>query len=78
MPDYQGAAAFAAQDCRATGADIADQTVANALVNGINEHYDSVIGKPLGIGNLGMSCAVVSMMPDPLTSTFHLNVRKAA
>jgi putative isomerase len=77
-PNYQVAAGFAQQGYRAAAADIADKTVANALVNGINEHYDSVTGKPLGVGNLGMSCAIVTMMLDGLTSKHHLKVRKAA
>jgi hypothetical protein len=75
VPNYQVAAAFAKQGYRAIAADIADKTVANALVNGINEHYDSVTGKPLGVGNLGMSCAIVTMMLDKLTSKYHLKVK---
>jgi glycogen debranching enzyme len=78
VPNYQVAAGFAAQGYRAIAADIADKTVANALVNGINEHYDSVTGKPLGVGNLGMSCAIITMMLDQLTSKYHLKVSKAA
>ena len=76
VPNYQVAAGFAQQGYHTIAADIADKTVANALVNGINEHYDSVTGKPLGVGNLGMSCAIVTMMLDQLTSKFHLKVRK--
>ncbi|MCX6929206.1 MAG: hypothetical protein NT154_39210 [Verrucomicrobia bacterium] len=78
VPNYQVAAGFAQQGYPAIAADIADKTVANALVNGINEHYDSVTGKPLGVGNLGMSCAIVTMMLDQLTSKYHLKVRKAS
>ena len=77
VPNYQVAAAFAQQGHRAIAADISDKTVANALVNGINEHYDSVTGKPLGVGNLGMSCAIITMMLDGLTSKHHLKLRKA-
>ena len=78
VPNYQVAAGFAKQGYRVIAADIADKTVANALVKGINEHYDSVTGKPLGVGNLGMSCAIVTMMLDQLTSKYHLKVRKAS
>ena len=76
VPNYQVAAGFAKQGYGAIAADIADKTVANALVHGINEHYDSVTGKPLGVGNLGMSCAIVTMMLDRQTSKYHLKVRK--
>jgi putative isomerase len=74
-PNYQVAAAFAREGYRAIAADLADKTVANALKNGINEHYDSVTGKPLGVGNLGMSCTIVTLMLDRLTSQYHLKVR---
>ena len=30
-------------------ADIADKSIANAIKNGISEHYDLLSGKPLGI-----------------------------
>jgi putative isomerase len=78
VPNYQVASGFAGHGYRAIAADIADKTVANALVHGINEHYDSVTGKPLGVGNLGMSCAIVTMMLDNLTSKYQLRLRKTA
>ena len=78
VPNYQVAAGFARQGYRAIAADIADKTVANALKHGINEHYDSVTGKPLGVGNLGMSCAIVTMMLDKQASRYHLKVKGAA
>ncbi len=78
VPNYQVAAGFARQGYRAIAADIADKTVANALKYGINEHYDSVTGKPLGVGNLGMSCAIVTMMLDKQASRYHLKVKGAA
>ena len=78
VPNYQVASGFAAAGHRAIAVDIADKTVANAIANGINEHYDSVTGKPLGVGNLGMSCSIITMMLDGLTSKYHLKVRKTA
>jgi putative isomerase len=78
VPNYQVAAAFAQQGYPAIAANITDKTVANALLHGINEHYDSVTGKPLGVGNLGMSCAILTMMLDQLTSKYHLNVKKGS
>lgn len=77
-PNYQVAAAFAQQGYRAIAADLADKTVANALKHGVNEHYDAVTGRPLGVGNLGMSCTIVTLMLDQLTSQYHLRVRNAA
>jgi hypothetical protein len=41
-------------------AEIADKTVANAIVNGISERYDSISGKKLGVDFLGMTCLTVS------------------
>lgn len=75
VPNYQVATGFAQHGYRAIAADIADKTVANALVHGINEHYDSVTGKPLGVGNLGMSCAILTMMLDRLTKKHRLKLR---
>ena len=56
-------------------ADICDKTIANAIENGISEHYDSVTGKPLGISYLGMSCTVVTMMLDGLCEKYRLKVK---
>jgi hypothetical protein len=72
------AGAFAQCGYRSIAADIADKTVANAIKHGINEHYDAVTGKPLGVGNLGMSCSIITMMLDGLTSNYHLKVKGAA
>jgi hypothetical protein len=48
---------------------IADKTIANAIKNGISEHYDSVSGQPLGVGDYCMSCTLVTMMLDVLRET---------
>lgn len=76
-PNYQVAGALAQHGYRNIAADIADKTIANALKNGINEHYDSITGKPLGVGNLGMSCTIVTLMLDQLTSKYHLQVKNS-
>jgi glycogen debranching enzyme len=47
--NYQIASGLAAYGHRNLAADIADKTIANAIRNGISEHYDSVSGEPLGI-----------------------------
>ena len=70
-----GGSRFRQASLSAIAADLADKTAANALKHGINEHYESVTGKPLGVGNLGMSCAIVTLMLDQLTSNYHLKVK---
>lgn len=77
-PNHQIATGFAKHGYRTIAADVADKTVANALKHGINEHYDSITGKPLGVGNLGMSCTIITMMLDQLTSKYHLKVKGSA
>lgn len=37
----------------------------------------SVTGKPLGVGNLGMSSAILTLMLDRLTKKHRLKLRKA-
>jgi glycogen debranching enzyme len=56
-------------------ADIADKTVANAIKNGINEHYDSISGKGIGVKDYCMSCTLVTMMLDGLTQKHKLKLR---
>ena len=56
-------------------AKIADRTVENAIKNGVSEHYDSIIGKPLGVEYLGMSCTILTMMLDGMTKKYKLKVR---
>ena len=73
-PNYQVACGFAAYGYRQIAAEIADKTIANALKNGLSEHYDSVTGKPLGVPNLGMTCAVLTLMLDGLSSRHQLKL----
>ena len=56
-------------------ADIADKTVANAIKNGISEHYNSVTGKALGVADYCMSCTLVTMMLDGLTREHRLGLK---
>lgn len=65
--NYQIARGLADYGHKTLAADIADKTVANAIKNGINEHYDSVSGKPIGVKDYCMSCTLVTMMLDGLT-----------
>ena len=64
--NYQIASGLAAYGHKDLAADIADKTIANAIKNGISEHYDSVSGKPLGVRDYCMSCTLVTMMLDGL------------
>jgi len=74
-PNYQVAAGFASHGHRRVAAEIADKTVANALRNGISEHYDSITGKPLGVPYLGMSCTIITLMLDGLSSQYKLKFK---
>ena len=73
--NYQIASGLAAYGHQDLAADIADKTVANAITNGISEHYDSMTGKPLGVPDYCMSCTLVTMMLDGLTRAHALKVR---
>lgn len=69
-PNYQIATGLARYGHKKLAADIADKTVANAMKNGISEHYDSTSGKPLGVTFLGMSCTIATMMLDGLCDKY--------
>ncbi len=73
--NYQIACGLADYGHKTLAADIADKTVANAIKNGINEHYDSVSGKPIGVPDYCMSSTLVTMMLDGLTQKYNLRLR---
>jgi len=73
--NYQIASGLAAYGHKDIAADIADKTVANAIQNGISEHYDSITGKALGVSYLGMSCSILTLMLDGLTRKHPLQIR---
>jgi putative isomerase len=75
-PNYQAAVGFSLYGYHRIAADICDKTIANALKNGINEHYDSISGIPLGVPYNGMTCTVVTMMLDGLSKKYQLKVKK--
>ena len=56
-------------------ADIADKTVANAIKNGINEHYDSMTGKGIGVPDYCMSSTILTMMLDGITKNYKVKVK---
>lgn len=65
--NYQIATGFANYGYHDIAAGIADRSVANAIRNGLHEHYDCDFGKGLGVPDLAMSCTLVTMMLDGLT-----------
>ena len=73
--NYQIATGLAAYGHHDLAADIADKTIANAIRNGISEHYNSVSGKALGVPDYCMSCTLVTMMLDSITRGHLLRLR---
>jgi len=73
--NYQVASGLAAYGFKDLAAGIADKTIANAMRNGISEHYDSVSGRALGVPDYCMSATLVTMMLDGLTKKHRLSLR---
>jgi putative isomerase len=73
--NYQIASGLAAYGHANLAADISDKTIANAIKNGISEHYDSISGKPLGVQDYCMSSTLVTMMLDGLARKHKLKLR---
>ncbi len=48
----------------------------SAIKNGINEFYDSISGKPLGVPDYCMSSTIATMMLDGLTDKYELSLKK--
>ena len=73
--NYQIASGLAAYGHQGLAADIADKTLANAIKNGISEHYDSISGKSLGVPDYCMSSTLVTLMLDGLAQKHTLKLR---
>lgn len=73
--NYQIASGLAAYDHKKLAAHIADKTIANAINNGISEHYDSISGRPLGVRDYCMCSTLVAMLLDRLTQKHELKLR---
>ena len=67
-PTYQVAAGLGQYGHSALSASIADAMLDNAIRVGINEHYDSQTGAPLGVAKLGMSGVILTLALDGLTT----------
>ena len=76
-PNYQIATGLARYGYKDLAANLADRTIANAIKNGISEHYDAVSGKPLGVTFLGMSCTIATLMLDGLSRKYSARVKRA-
>ena len=74
--NYQIASGLAAYGHRDLAAAIADKTIANAIRNGISEHYDSVSGKALGVPDYCMSSTLLTLMLDGLSQQHKLKLRQ--
>jgi putative isomerase len=76
--NYQIATGLAAYGHRDLAADIADKTIANAIKNGLNEHYNSVTGEGLGVPDYSMTGTVLTLMLDELSRDHRLRLRAKA
>jgi putative isomerase len=76
--NYQIASGLAAYGQKELAADICDKTIANAIKNGVSEHYDSVTRKALGVPDYCMSSTLVTMMLDGLAKEHRLKVRRSS
>ncbi len=76
-PNFQIATGLMSYGFTSTANRICDLCVANAMKVGISERYDSLSGAALGVGGLGMSATVVTMMLDGLTKKHRLRLNKA-
>jgi putative isomerase len=74
--NYQIASGLAAYGHKELAAKIADKTIANAIKNGISEHYDSISGKALGVPDYCMSSTLVAMMLDGLSRQHTLRLKR--
>jgi hypothetical protein len=73
--NYQIATGLARYGHKEQAAAIADITVTNALKNGVFECYNSMSGVGRGVSMLGMSCTILTMMLDGLTSKCKLQCK---
>lgn len=74
--NYQVASGLADYGFKSLAAEITDKTVSNAIKNGINEHYDSVSGKGIGVEDYCMSSTLLTMMLDGLTDDYQIGLHQ--
>jgi putative isomerase len=76
VTNYQIAKGLKAYGFDELAANIADKTIENSLKNGVSEHHNSQTGEPLGVGYLGMSCTVVTLMLEGISKKYKLKISK--
>lgn len=76
--NYHIATGLATHGHRELAADITGKTIANALKNGLNEHYDSVTGQALGIPDYSKAATIVAMMLAGLSRRHRLEMLSSA
>ena len=74
--NYQVAFGLAAYGFRDLAAEICDRNIDNAMVNGINEKYDSATGEAKGVKDYSMSATLLTMMLDGLTKKNTIKLKK--
>lgn len=75
VTNYQVAAGIKAYGYHDLAASIADATIENSMKNGVSEHHHTMTGSPLGVGFLGMSCTVVTMMLEGISKKYRLELK---
>lgn len=76
VTNYQIAAGIKAYGYDDFAASLADATIGNSMKNGVSEYHNSQTGAPLGVGYLGMSCTVVTMMLEGFSKKYRLELKK--
>ena len=76
VTSYQVASGIKSYGYDELAAKIADATIENTLRNGVSEHHNSLTGAALGVDYLGMSCTVVTMMLEGLSSKYKLRIKR--
>ena len=75
VTNYQIAKGLKAYGFDELAADIADKTIENSIKNGVSEYHNSQTGKALGVGYLGMSCTVVTLMLEGISRKYKLELK---
>ena len=73
--NYQIASGLADYGSTELAAKIVAANVENAIKNCLNEHYDSLSGKPLGVKDYCMATTIATMRLDGLTDKFTLELK---
>ena len=75
VTNYQIAAGLKGYGYDDLAASIADATITNSMKNGVSEYHHALTGEALGVGFLGMSCTIVTMMLENISKKYRLALR---